>query len=227
MKFIKQIFATLLISTVSVTAFSASTCQMLSQWDIPTSTAQIIFVQGQFNNKDAILSACSRTNNNKWKPAINSFAVVVGKNGVAEQGQKKEGDGKTPSGLYFIGEAFGYYSSLGKKLKIDYRYITPNKRDKFIDDINSEDYNTWVIGPTHASSFEIMRRDDSLYDMGAVIEYNKYPIIKGAGSAIFLHIARPERTGTAGCIAMDKNNLSAILYWLDKEKNPQILIVGQ
>ena len=47
-----------------------------------------------------------------------------------------------------------------------------------------------------------MWRDDDLYDLAFVLDYDFTRRRKGAGSAIFFHIARPGLTPTAGCVAI-------------------------
>ena len=133
---------------------------------------------------------------------------------------KKEGDLKTPTGLYRIEWTFG---TEPLALKMDFKYITAE--DKFIDDPKHKDYNTWVNGTTDALSFETMTHP--LYKMGAIINYNMQPIIPGAGSAIFLHIWRSEQEGTAGCVALSEKHLLQVLRWLDKTQHPFIFITHQ
>jgi len=60
-------------------------------------------------------------------------------------------------------------------------------------------------------SAEQMWRDDDLYDLLVVIRYNMEPVIPGAGSAIFLHIATPDFAPTAGCVAVKKEVLLSLL----------------
>ena len=71
-------------------------------------------------------------------------------------------------------------------------------------------------------SFERMNHE--LYKYGAVINYNRNPIIKGKGSAIFLHIWRGENKPTAGCTATSEKNVLSLLKWMDPEKNPHIIM---
>jgi len=146
-----------------------------------------------------------------------SFRAVIGKKGLASIGKKKEGDLKTPAGLYPIGVAFG---TRPLALKMDYKYITAE--DKFIDDVTSKQYNTWVSGSTNAKSYESMFIEP--YAFGAVINYNRNPTIAAAGSAIFIHLWRSPSSPTAGCIALEKKHLLRLLHWLDKKQHPYILI---
>ena len=179
-------------------------------------SSQIIVIKS-LGGIQANMTLCQRTGA-IWKPKfISSFKVVVGKNGIASIGEKKEGDLKTPAGLYPIGETFGTHPLA---LKMDYKYITAD--DKFIDDVNHEHYNSWVSGSTDAKSYESMLIEPYAY--GAVINYNMNPTIAGAGSAIFIHLWRSSNLPTAGCIALEEKHLLAMLHWLDKAQHPYILV---
>ena len=59
-----------------------------------------------------------------------------------------------------------------------------------------------------------MWRDDSLYDLVAVVGFNDDPVVPGKGSAIFLHLARPDYSPTAGCVALGEADLRAALRQL-------------
>ena len=145
----------------------------------------------------------------------------VGRHGFALPGKKAEGDGKTPSGIYPIGMAFGYAYTLDTKLK--YRHLKDD--DFWIDEAKSPDYNKLVSGKKPTVSHEIMRRNDIAYKIGAVIEYNFHPIVAGKGSAIFLHVINPgPDPHTAGCVAMDEATLAKLLAWLDAGKHPHIIL---
>jgi L,D-peptidoglycan transpeptidase YkuD (ErfK/YbiS/YcfS/YnhG family) len=56
-----------------------------------------------------------------------------------------------------------------------------------------------------------MWRQDDLYDALVIIGYNMEPVVPGAGSAIFLHVATPEFAPTAGCVAVKKEVLLGLL----------------
>ena len=125
-----------------------------------------------------------------WQMAFEPLNAVIGKNGFAPAGEKREGDGKTPSGIYPLKMTFGYDETI--KTKMPYRQALAD--DIWVDDPNADDYNRWVKKQeTQAASYEIMKRDDNLYKYGIVIEYNTDPVIKGNGSAIFLHIWKGRR----------------------------------
>lgn len=213
---IKYTLCAFLVITIAILIYTFTNnqndCQLLDSLNPNPLTSQILVVKSP-NSFKAQITMC-QLQGKKWDD-IQSYPGVIGKNGIAPMGEKKEGDLKTPAGLYPLGTAFG---TEPMAIKMDYKYITPD--DKFIDDVTSAQYNTWVSGPTTAKSFESMLITP--YKMGAVIHYNMNPTIPGAGSAIFLHLWQSAETGTAGCVALDEQHLKTILQWLDKNQHPQI-----
>jgi len=184
------------------------------------SSSQIIIVISNEENPDYANLCSIEIHNGFWIEKFNKVKVTIGKNGFADSGMKKEGDGKTPTGAYKLGTAFGYDNHINTKMP--YRQSTEN--DFWIDDVDSDKYNTWVTGQTNAKSFERMKRKDHLYKYGIVIEYNDNPIVKGNGSAIFMHVWRAPGQKTAGCIAMSEDDIVKILEWLDFKQQPVILM---
>ncbi len=152
-----------------------------------------------------------------WQCALPPIPAVIGEKGLAPPGEKREGDGRTPSGIFSLGTAFGYGPTLSTRMP----YRQAGEDDLWVDDPRSDDYNRWMKkGETKAASFERMRRGDDLYKYGIVIEYNTNPVIKGLGSAIFFHIWAGPGESTAGCVAMAEKNILAILRWLDPAAKP-------
>ncbi len=187
---------------------------------LPQETEQVLVVsQKEPGSFTTTLAVWERTGGD-WQIAFDPVDAVIGKNSFAPEGAKREGDGKTPSGAFPLRLAFGYDASVETKLA--YRQATEN--DFWVDDLKSPQYNQWVSGTPQAASFEHMKRADDLYQYGVVIEYNTNPVIPGAGSAIFLHVWRDAGSPTAGCVAVSKENLLALLGWLDKSKNPVIVL---
>jgi L,D-peptidoglycan transpeptidase YkuD (ErfK/YbiS/YcfS/YnhG family) len=156
---------------------------------------------------------------NEWH-RVYFVSAVIGRNGLAPLGEKKEGDGKTPSGIFPLGPAFGYASSMNTGLL--YRQATDN--DFWVDDMRSLQYNQWVRGTPSASSFERMKRPDNLYQYGIIIGYNINPIVPAAGSAIFMHVWRGYNSSTAGCVAINQRYLRKILRWLSRHYQPVIIL---
>ena len=159
-------------------------------------------------------------NGDTWESVFEPIHAVAGRNGFADAGEKKEGDGKTPSGIFPLKTTFGYAETV--KTKMPYRQVLAD--DIWVDDVNADDYNQWgKKQETLATSYEMMKRDDDLYKYGIVIEYNTDPVIKGNGSAIFLHIWKCPGLPTAGCVAVSEENILKILDWLDPASSPLII----
>jgi L,D-peptidoglycan transpeptidase YkuD (ErfK/YbiS/YcfS/YnhG family) len=156
----------------------------------------------------------------RWVLQPQIYPAVVGQRGLARVGAKVEGDLKTPQGLFSINRAFGKAKNVATRL----HYEQLSADDKWVDDPTSSDYNRLVRGPTSARSFETLLRKDDLYDLFVVLEYNSQPIVKGKGSAIFMHLWQSPETGTAGCVALKRKDLVNLISWLDPHKNPKILI---
>ena len=82
------------------------------------------------------------------------------------------------------------------------------------DDPTCADYNQLVSLP-HAGGYEALWRDDNVYDLLAVVGYNDDPVVPGAGSAIFVHIARPGLTPTTGCVGVAIDDLLELLEYIN------------
>ena len=136
-----------------------------------------------------------------------AFPCVLGRSGILRD--KHEGDGATPLGRY----------ALKKVLYRSDRLIAPTTRlpiapirqdDGWCDAREDPNYNRPVKLPYPASA-ENMWRDDGLYDIVVVLGHNDDPVVPGAGSAIFMHVAAPDLTPTAGCVALAREDLLAVL----------------
>ena len=180
---------------------------------------QLIFATNRDPSSSVVTIQTVERDNGVWQMVLPGFAGSIGEKGFAPIGDKREGDGKSPSGVFPLGIAFGYDPSV--ETKMPYRQATED--DFWVDDANSEDYNKWVKGKPNAASWEKMKRDDDRYKYGVVIEYNTDPIVKGKGSAIFLHVWKGGGA-TLGCVSMPEEMVLKILGWLDPAKKPLIVM---
>ena len=136
-----------------------------------------------------------------------SARAVCGKAGVTID--KREGDHASPAGTYPLLYGFFRLDRVGWP-QTDLP-LTPLQPDfGWVDDPADRNYNRLVALP-YAASHEAMWRADGLYNIVIVIGYNAEPIVPGKGSAIFLHCASPEFTGTEGCIAVARDVLVPLL----------------
>ena len=136
--------------------------------------------------------------------------AATGPAGISVKGG--EGDGITPRGIFPVREIFYRADRIAPpRTQLPVRAI--QKNDGWCDAPNDPNYNRLVKLPYPASA-ENMWRDDSLYDLLAVLGYNDDPVVPGKGSAIFLHQARIDYSATHGCVALAPDDLRAAIEQL-------------
>ncbi len=132
---------------------------------------------------------------------------ALGRGGVVVA--KREGDGATPrAALRPLAAWWRPDHALRPPTALPLRPIRAD--DGWCDDPRHRRYNRAVRLPFMASH-ERMRRDDRLYDVVVELDWNTRPAIRGRGSAIFLHVARPGYAPTEGCIAVSPRTMQLIL----------------
>ena len=165
----------------------------------------------------ATLTAFTRTASG-WRQTFGPWAARIGYRGFAPPQQKREGDGRSPTGAFGFQFMFGVEPNPG----VRYSYRRALATSWWDDDPRSAGYNEWVDSRTGdpGRAPEAMRQVPS-YRYGVVIAFNvaRRP---GGGSAIFLHVAH---TGaTSGCVSLPEPELLAILRWLDPSRSPRIIM---
>src|SRR5438874_349139 len=131
---------------------------------------------------------------------------AVGRGGIGLK--RREGDGITPVGSWPLRRVL----FRADRLEAPPRTILPvepiEPDDAWCDIPGDPNYNRLVRLP-YATMDERLWRDDALYDLIVVVGFNDAPVVQGKGSAIFMHLARPEYTPTAGCVALARDDLLA------------------
>lgn len=193
-------------------------------FDVPSYVRQLVLVEALDVAKGRACLWSRRSE--RWMPAGEFFPVTLGRGGTIASAQKKEGDGKTPEGLFplrrlFVREDARADLRLGR-LRIATVPVVPE--DKWIDDPDHRDYNRRVRGITTAKSFEPLWRSSGVYDLVLEIGYNDSPVEPGRGSAIFLHGWASPDESTAGCVAAALADLKVLVTKLDSSMAPSILI---
>ncbi|HEV3511353.1 MAG TPA: hypothetical protein VGS05_06590 [Candidatus Sulfotelmatobacter sp.] len=212
------------------------------------STQMIVVTTSSWNAVEGQLRRYERSNTQeKWHPVGEPISIVVGKNGLgwgigviatadsniraAGDPVKREGDGKSPAGVFALGTAFGYASQPLPGLKMPYLNLTPSV--ECVDDPGSKYYNRIVDRALVAAdwtSSEHMRNVGESYRWGIVVDHNR--IVRqdnadrpepGGGSCVFLHIWHSYDTGTVGCTAMSEIDLDTLLTWLDPAGKPLLV----
>ena len=133
--------------------------------------------------------------------------AALGKSGVAAL--KREGDGATPYGRFPIRQIL-YRADRMKRPRTQFPIRAIRADDAWCEDPAHRSYNRLVkISPR--SGADRLMRGDHLYDLILVLGHNDLPRVRGRGSAIFVHLARPNYAPTAGCIALKRHDLLMLL----------------
>ncbi|SNT25951.1 L,D-peptidoglycan transpeptidase YkuD, ErfK/YbiS/YcfS/YnhG family [Actinomadura meyerae] len=188
-------------------------CWALSQGQTryePGGARHVVFaVAAGYGTTEVTVTECVRKGR-FWKQFLTTLGHV-GRNGYAEPGAKREGDGKSPTGSYTMTEAFGE-GDPGTWLP--YRSLRASG-DCWGSTIGDSRYNRYYRGaclPDDENLSQLMQRGP--YKQSVVVNYNRppdSPIVHGAGSAIFMHIGSGP---TAGCVAMARPELESIMRTL-------------
>lgn len=170
-----------------------------------------------------------------WRLDHAAVPIVVGRTGLAwgigfdalddaahPGPHKHEGDGKSPAGVFPLDTVFGYaQASAAPTNRMPYVQLTDVS--DCVDDTASAHYNTVVeksaVPRMDWNSAEHMRSVWQ-YEIGVIVGYNAPKPTRGRGSCIFLHIWGGPDSHTAGCTAFDKDELRALIEWLDESKHP-------
>lgn len=197
----------------------------------------IVVTTSNGSSYEGELSMWKKTWGGRWLRDKNIIDVMIGRNGIGIGHEwkrwnkyfpyplKKEGDGKTPMGIYRIGTKFGFkeqseYGQTDNYLKIKGDTVC-------VDDPNSTYYNKILVSSEKEiknknwNSAEVMSREP-LYNQGILIEYVSSREER-AGSCIFIHEIDVKKEGTSGCIAMKKENIEFLYNELKDNTNAAII----
>ena len=138
---------------------------------------------------------------------VDGIVNAVGRGGVLTD--KREGDGATPTGCWPLRRVLYRADRLPAP-----RSVLPvsviGSKDAWCDDPDDARYNRPVVLP-YRGRHERLWREDGIYDVVVVLGHNDDPPRPGAGSAVFLHVARPDFAPTEGCVALALENLLTAL----------------
>ena len=149
------------------------------------------------------------TTDGKFRFQDEALRVALGKNGVIAQASKREGDGTTPVGRWPVRRVL-YRADRGAAPETALPVRAVREEDGWCDAPGDPAYNRPVRLP-YPGSAENLVRDDGLYDIIVILGHNDDPPVPGAGSAIFLHCARPDYGPTLGCVALAQADLRRVL----------------
>jgi L,D-peptidoglycan transpeptidase YkuD (ErfK/YbiS/YcfS/YnhG family) len=136
-----------------------------------------------------------------------TLRCAIGKGGL--RADKREGDGATPTGLLPLRRVL-WRADRGPRPVTALPCEPTAPEDGWCDDPAHRDYNRAIRLP-HPARHEALWREDAVYDVIAVLGWNDAPVQRGRGSAIFLHLARPDFAPTEGCVALAERELRRVL----------------
>ena len=138
---------------------------------------------------------------------------AVGVNGIGEK--LREGDGLTPVGRWPLRRVLYRADRIKPPPKSRLSLAEIDSDDAWCDVPGDPNYNRLVRLP-YASLDELLWREDSLYNLIVVVGFNDSPVVPGKGSAIFLHLARPDYGPTQGCVALSRDDLTEAVAQLER-----------
>ncbi len=203
---------------------------------LPAQSRQLLLViTPDFDAPDGLLHRFERQLDQAWQEVRQPIPAALGRSGLgwgrgehkrqASGPQKREGDGRSPAGIFHLGKVFGFKTlqEIGP-LKMPYVQVTETL--ECVDDPKSRWYNRIVdrasVDTLDWQSSEKMHAIGQSYHLGVTVQHN-HDFTVDAGSCIFLHIWSGPGDTTAGCTAIAEPNLQEIVGWLDENKTPMIV----
>jgi len=147
------------------------------------------------------------------------FRCSIGKMGFTKN--KKEGDKKTPRGIFNIGNLY-YRKDKHLKPTTKLKCIAIKKNMGWCDDPKNKKYYNKLIKIKKNIKHETLYRKDSKYDFIIPIKYNSKKIKFGRGSAIFIHLTKDYKK-TLGCIALKENDFLILLKLINKKTKIKVI----
>lgn len=208
-------------------------------FELPVNSTQCLVGTADGWNSSTVTLRLYQKSGSTWKPVTESWKGRLGKNGLVwgkgihpvpvGAATKKEGDNRSPAGVFAIGGAWGYEPAIRKHPALPYRQVTA--RDLWVEDPTSPEYNRNVILPhdptTPWEKKQQMKQTDPVHSLKLFIAHNAPPkVTPNAGSSIFFHIWRREGAApTAGCTTMEKPKLQWLVSQIDPTKRPLYVLL--
>lgn len=202
----------------------------------------VLVTTGGWDDNQGTLRRFERPDDSLPWQQVAAFDVSIGRNGSAwgtglhaaadqdDGPRKREGDGRSPAGVFTLGTAFGYAGDVATGLP----YQAMEESSWCMDVPASPHYNrivdarqvgaAAVQGSTEPMRLDLHNQGDPRYRLGFVIGHNPDNVPQG-GSCIFAHLWRTPGEPTAGCTAMADADMAATLEWLDLDKTPRFVLL--
>ncbi|MFI9636275.1 L,D-transpeptidase [Nocardia sp. NPDC051929] len=182
--------------------------------------SQVVWVSAAAGADRGTLELWQRGRFRRWERTL-AVPAWVGAEGISREA--REGAAYTPEGTFPLTEGFGRVPAVGAKLP--YLSVDPSNTWWWVSDTESPLYNQkyrCAEGecPFDTALSENLGRTEPQYDYALVIDYNRFPVVPGRGSAFFVHVdvGRP----TAGCVAIGDDVMRTLLATLEPSRKPVI-----
>jgi L,D-peptidoglycan transpeptidase YkuD (ErfK/YbiS/YcfS/YnhG family) len=204
---------------------------------LPAGSGQLVLVRSaSWWASTAVLQRYERDPKTTWRPVGTSVNVNLGRAGMgwgrglhtslAVGPRKREGDGRSPAGVFRLTQAFGTADSLPPQAA-GFPYAKSRSTSYCVEDVRSTYYNQLVDSSrVSASAWEQrspLLRADGLFDWAVVVQQNAPDIVKSAGSCVFLHIWRGPNRPTSGCTSLPERELEDVIAWLAAAHEPLLV----
>ncbi|AOD16246.1 hypothetical protein VB151_01005 [Xanthomonas fragariae] len=228
------------VALLTLASFISLACAAAPIDALHQARALIVVTTPDWNSTQARLQTFTHVDG-QWQPAaVPGFAVALGRHGSAwgeglhpaqTQGpQKREGDGRSPAGVFAIGTAFGDAPRIESAMP----YQAMSATNYCMDVPSSPLYNrivdaaqvgeAAVAGSTEPMRPDLHHRSGARYSEGFVIAHNP-KAIPGRGSCIFAHLWLTPGQSTSGCTAMAPADMRRLIAWLKPDDNPLLVLL--
>ncbi|MDQ2643855.1 MAG: hypothetical protein M3020_08585 [Myxococcota bacterium] len=206
----------------------------------PANRQAVVVRSSSWRAQSGTLERYARNAEGSWMRVGDSIRVMLGRSGMAwgrglhvplrEGPRKREGDGKSPAGVFLLERAFGASAALPGGPS-DFPYFQTRDSSYCVEDTRSRFYNQIIdsneVPKSSWQRWSPLRRTDGLFEWGIVVTQNSPEITKAAGSCVFLHIWRGDHRPTSGCTAMPRDALESVLGWLERKAKPVLVQLPQ
>lgn len=218
----------LLLQTLAAPAF-----------ELPAGSSQCLVGTAEDWNSSHVTLRLYQRQGGKWSPKGEPWTGRLGKSGLcwgkgihpvpAGVTTKKEGDNRSPAGVFNLGGAWGYAAAIRKHPTLPYRKVT--SRDLWVEDPASPNYNRNLVldhePNTPWEKKQQMQQTDPVHALKLFIAHNAQPdVTPHAGSSIFFHIWRAGGSrATAGCTTMSQAKLEWLISEIDPTRKPLYVLL--
>jgi L,D-peptidoglycan transpeptidase YkuD (ErfK/YbiS/YcfS/YnhG family) len=193
-------------------------------------TQLLVVLSDDFDSTHAQLTRYARAPGKSWQHSGTPSAAMLGYAGYAwgdglhgrgaPAGRpgplKREGDGRSPAGIFALGTVHGYAPAAHGRMP----YLTATDEQRCVDDPSSRYYNRIVSERDVVADFasaERMKRRDAMYEIAIDVQHNRDPVVPGDGSCIFIHVWAAPNTPVSGCTGLARSDLLALANWLEPD----------